>query len=157
MSDLAPAFESYALASAVLGACFVLAPEQPDAHRVATPSGQVIGVPCADSSAPLTAAALDAFLAAAALDAFLAAPLALPAVLPAWRIHAVAKLHDLSATITTILAALPEPQKTIATAAWTQGNEIARDSATYLAIVAALALDAEAEAGLWAEAAALVV
>lgn len=85
-----------------------------------------------------------------------AAP-ALPAVLPAWRIHAIAKLHGLAATITTILAALPEPQKTIATAAWTQGNEIARDSATYLAIVAALALDSEAEAGLWAAAAALVV
>lgn len=59
----------------------VLDPEQPDAHRVQGPAGQVFGVPCEDSAHPLTEEALETFLAApppapvdpaAAWNAFLA-------------------------------------------------------------------------------------
>ena len=41
----------------------VLEPQQPDARRVRTPSGQVIGLACADSSTVLDVAGLTALLA----------------------------------------------------------------------------------------------
>ena len=57
-----PAFVPYALE--IDGATFtVLEPSQPDAYRVREPSGQVIGLACADSSTVLDAASLAALLA----------------------------------------------------------------------------------------------
>ena len=84
-------------------------------------------------------------------------PAPLPAVLPAWRVHAAAAIAGLTSTINTILGSLPEPQRTVATLAWTQGNEIERASATYQAVVSALAIDADTEAALWRQAAELSV
>ena len=57
-------FESYDLT--VAGKTYtVLEPSEPTAHRIREPDhGQVIGLPCADSSVELTEAALAALLAA---------------------------------------------------------------------------------------------
>lgn len=57
-----------------------------------------------------------------------------PVEVPAWRIKAVAKLAGLDTAIAAALAALPEPQRTVATAAWTEGNTIRRDAATVIAL-----------------------
>lgn len=85
-----------------------------------------------------------------------AAP-AVPALLPAWRVKAVAALHGLTGPIATVLASLPEPQRTVATLAWNEGNEIDRHSPTLAALANALALDAATIDALFVEAAALDV
>jgi len=51
-------FVSYSLDLAPEGTYTVLEPAEPTAHRVQEPTGQVIAVPCADSTQPLTAEAL---------------------------------------------------------------------------------------------------
>lgn len=84
-------------------------------------------------------------------------PAPVPAELPAWRIKAVAAIHGLTPSITMILAALPEPQKTVAGLAWKEGNVIRRDSPTLLMLANALGLDSETLDGLFREAAALPV
>ena len=58
-----PPYVPYVLT--VAGADYtILEPSQPDAHRVRTQSGQVIGLACADSADTLNAAGLAALLAA---------------------------------------------------------------------------------------------
>lgn len=91
----------------------------------------------------------------------LAAPRAravpVPEELPAWRIKVVAKLAGLDGAIASALATLPEPARTVASAAWFDGNVIRRDSATVNQLAAALGLSAAQMDEFFRQAAALDV
>lgn len=67
-------------------------------------------------------------------------PEAPPEEVPAWRVKAVAKLMGLTDSIDAVLASLPEPQRTVATFAWNEGNVISRTSPTTVALGQALGL-----------------
>jgi hypothetical protein len=69
-------------------------------------------------------------------------PLPVPDEVPAWRIKAVAKLAGLEPAITAALGSLAEPARTVAAAAWYEGNVIRRDSATVNQLAAALGIPA---------------
>lgn len=70
-------------------------------------------------------------------------PLPVPEEVPAWRIKAVAKLAGIEPAINAALASLTEPNRTVATLAWAEGNVIRRDSATVQQLAAALGLTSE--------------
>lgn len=67
-------------------------------------------------------------------------PVPVPSEVPAWRLHAVAEIAGLSGAIGTALSSLSGPAKIVASAAWYQGNTIERNSATVVALGAALGL-----------------
>lgn len=81
----------------------------------------------------------------------------LPMEVPAWRIKALAKIQGLTPAIDSVLASLPEPQRTVATFAWNEGNVIARNSETTIAIGSAIGLTSQQMDDLFISAAAMNV
>lgn len=63
-----------------------------------------------------------------------------PLELPAWRVKVVAHLQGLAPAIDAALANLPEPQRTVATLAWSEGNVVRRDSPMVEQLAAGLGL-----------------
>lgn len=57
-------------------------------------------------------------------------PAPVPAEVPMWALRAILDLAGLTAQIDTILAQLPEPDKTIVLRVWEYGNYLRRDSPT---------------------------
>jgi hypothetical protein len=93
-------------------------------------------------------------------QAALAAAAALPVIprkVSTWRLHVIAELNGLTAQIDTALAALPEPQKTIATIGWNRSFETERAAPLVGALGAALGLTESELDDLFVEAAALPV
>lgn len=80
-----------------------------------------------------------------------------PQVVPAWRVKAVASLQGLTAQIDAALDALPDPAKTVAKAAWHEGNVVERRSATVVALTQVLGLTEQTIDELFRQAAALKV
>lgn len=133
----------------------VLAPEGEAGYRVDTPNGGGVTAYAAQSGEPSPAnAAADIAYAIANPPAPV---VAIPAEVPAWRIHAVVALSGLTTAIDTFIAALPEPNQTVARMAWQQGNVIERQSLTVAAIIAAEIVTAEQADALFIQAAALQV
>lgn len=83
--------------------------------------------------------------------------LEVPATVAAWRIKAVIKLGGHETAILAALAALPEPARTVVSAAWAQGNVFERNSRTVVAIGRAAGLSPAQLDALFIQAAALEV
>lgn len=85
---------------------------------------------------------------AAALQALIngelpAMPPRIPREIPNWRAKAVLATMGLTEQVNAIIAALPEPQRTVVTAAWTGDAKLARAGQTVLALGAALGMSSE--------------
>lgn len=101
-------------------------------HRVAmlAPAGEVRAYPDRGSGDPV----------ADVLAAIAAPPLQpCPDEVPMWALRAVLDLEGLSPQIDAIIAAAPQPERTIADRVWNYGNYIARNSPTLAAIATQLA------------------
>lgn len=85
------------------------------------------------------------------------APPPVPSVIANWRAKAVLSIAGILPAVDAALNALPDPDKTVALAAWNGGAEVYRNGPTVAAAIAALGLsDAEVDA-MFVQAAALKV
>jgi hypothetical protein len=66
-----------------------------------------------------------------------------PLEIPNWRAKAILATMGLTAQVDAILASLPEPQRTVVTAAWQGDAKLARQGSTVLALAQALGMSAE--------------
>jgi hypothetical protein len=122
--------------------------DEGDIYRISTPSGQVIGI-----RANTTPSIEN-------VEADIANPAPAPAVpvpheVPLWAIRAVLDLEGLTASINSILAQLPEPDRTVVNRVWEYGNYIRRDSPTISQLTVALGKTTEEVDGYFRQAAAL--
>lgn len=72
-----------------------------------------------------------------------AMPPRIPREIPNWRAKAVLAAMGLTDQVNAIIAALPEPQRTVVTAAWTGDAKLARAGQTVSALGAALGMTSE--------------
>lgn len=144
---LPPPFPEYS----VEGVGTVIAHEG-DSYIVRTADNRVIGFRSQSGTPSEASAAADIAWAIAN-----PAPAPVPDEVPAWRIKAIAKLAGLEHAIAAALASLSEPARTVASAAWLEGNVIRRDSATVNQLAAALGITSAQMDQMFRDAAALKV
>lgn len=102
-----------------------------DIYRIATPTGQVIGVRAKGVPSPQ---AVEDDIA----NPPPAPPAPVPEQVPMWAIRAILDLEGLTPQINAILAQLPEPDRTIVARVWEYGNYIRRASPTIESLRVAL-------------------
>ena len=93
----------------------------------------------------------------AELAAALAAPQADPTTIRAWQAKAVLALAGLLDAAESIIAALPEPDRTVVLSAWSNNADFSRTSPTIAALGSALGLTDEQLDAMFTQAAALTV
>jgi hypothetical protein len=70
-------------------------------------------------------------------------PVRIPREIPNWRAKAILATMGLTEKVEAIIGSLPEPQRTVVTAAWAGDAKLARTGATVLALGNALGMQAE--------------
>ncbi len=90
-------------------------------------------------------------------DAQLAAAFPVPNIVEMWRLRAVLTAQGLADAVGAIIAALPEPQRTVVSTAWQYGNTVARTSPTVTALAGALQLTPEQVAEIFIAADAIAI
>jgi len=138
-------FEPYALTVAERGTYTVLEPAESTAHRVQEPSGQVIAVPCEDSTQPLTTEALAEHLENP--PAF--APV--PGEVTQWQIRRAINAAGLRSAVEAAVAAADQTTKD----GWEFAGSVRRDNEVLTNMAAALGLTAAQIDALFRTAAAL--
>ena len=84
-------------------------------------------------------------------------PRAIPATIRAWQAKAILKMQGMLESAEAVIAALPEPQKTVVESAWNNQADFSRDAQTIVALAAALGLTEEQLDEMFAQAASLTV
>ena len=84
-------------------------------------------------------------------------PRIIPSTIRAWQAKAILKMQGMLEAAESVIASLPEPQKTVVESAWLNQADFARDAQTIVALAAALGLTEEQLDEMFAQGAALSI